>query len=534
MTAQETSDLERFSLHRSSSTVDGARTASLRSTPLFVVPETLADLAAPEPRRSAAQTRARNYLVGHLRWLRISDLVVILAALVITTVTRFGLTEANVVATATTATTRQGLAYWQIGLALAVAWVLMLQVHSAYDGRFSGHGVQEYRNVFQASLWLFAVVAVLAFALKQDVARGYVLLAFPLGTLLLLGSRWGARRWLVHQRRAGMLSDQVLLVGSQEQVTDLVVALRRTPDAGYHVLGACVDDAEGDFVAGVPVVGTESDVLVRGVEMDVDVIAVSSSAGLGGPGLRRLGWALEGTDIDLVVAPGIMDVAGPRVLTRPVQGLPLIHVEAPSFSGPTLVVKNAMDRIGAVLILLLLLPVFLVVALLIVLDDRGPIFFRQERVGRDGKTFGMMKFRTMITDAESVLPQLMAANEAAGPLFKMQDDPRVTRIGRVLRKYSLDEFPQLLNVIRGEMSLVGPRPPLPREVAAYESDTRRRFLVKPGMTGLWQISGRSDLSWNESVRLDLYYVENWTPLLDVMIMWRTFRVVVRPDGAGAY
>ena len=313
-----------------------------------------------------------------------------------------------------------------------------------------------------------------------------------------------------------------------------MVALRRTPDAGYHVLGACVDDADGDFVAGVPVVGTESDVLVRGVEMDVDVIAVSSSAGLGGPGLRRLGWALEGTDIDLVVAPGIMDVAGPRVLTRPVQGLPLLHVEAPSFTGPTLVVKNAMDRVGAALIMLLLLPVFLVVSLLIVLDDRGPVFFRQERVGRDGHTFGMLKFRTMITDAESVLPQLMAANEAAGPLFKMQHDPRVTRIGRVLRKYSLDEFPQLLNVIRGEMSLVGPRPPLPREVAAYESDTRRRFLVKPGMTGLWQISGRSDLSWDESVRLDLYYVENWTPLLDVMIMWRTFRVVIRPDGAGAY
>lgn len=530
MTAQESSDLQRLSLHRSSSTIDSAQTTPHRPSPLFIVPETLADLAAPEPRRSAGQTRARSYLTGHLRWLRVSDLLVILTALALTTVTRFGLTDANL----TTATTRQGLSYWQIGLVLAVAWVLMLQVHSAYDGRFSGHGVQEYRNVFQASLWLFAVVAVLAYALKQDVARGYVLLAFPLGTVLLLGSRWVARRWLVSQRRSGMLSDQVLLVGSQEQVRDLVVALRRSPDAGYHVLGACVDDADGDDVAGVPVVGTESDVLIRGVEMDVDVIAVSSSAGLGSSGLRRLGWALEGTDIDLVVAPGIMDVAGPRVLTRPVQGLPLIHVEAPSFTGPSLVVKNAMDRVGAALIMLLLLPVFLVLALLIVVDDRGPIFFRQERVGRDGQTFRMLKFRTMITDAESVLPQLMAANEAAGPLFKLQDDPRVTRIGRVLRKYSLDEFPQLLNVIRGEMSLVGPRPPLPREVAAYETDTRRRLLVKPGMTGMWQISGRSDLSWSESVRLDLYYVENWTPLLDIMIMWRTFRVVVRPEGAGAY
>ncbi|WP_109473849.1 sugar transferase [Ornithinimicrobium cavernae] len=528
MTAQQDTEVRSAALHRST-TIDSAQAVPVRSTPLFVVPETLADLAAPRVRRTTGQTRARHYLTGYLRWLRFSDVVVILVALTITTLGRFGFTGAGL-----TSSTTQDVAYWQIGLGLAVAWVVMLQLQSAYDGRFSGHGVQEYRNVFQSSLWLFAAVAILAFALKQDVARGYVLLAFPLGTLLLLGSRWASRRWLVRQRRAGLLSDRVLLVGDQEQVTDLVVALRRAPDAGYNVLGACVDDADADFVAGVPVVGSESDVLVRGVELEVDVIAVSSSAGLGSSGLRRLGWALEGTDIDLVVAPGIMDVAGPRVLTRPVQGLPLIHVEAPCFSGPNLVAKNVIDRVGAALILLVLLPVFLVVALLIVLDDRGPVFFRQERVGRDGETFRMLKFRTMSTDAETVLPQLMAANEAAGPLFKLKDDPRVTGVGRVLRRYSLDEFPQLINVMRGEMSLVGPRPPLPREVAAYESDTRRRLLVKPGMTGMWQISGRSNLSWDESVRLDLYYVENWNPLLDLMIMWRTFRVVVRPDGAGAY
>jgi exopolysaccharide biosynthesis polyprenyl glycosylphosphotransferase len=243
---------------------------------------------------------------------------------------------------------------------------------------------------------------------------------------------------------------------------------------------------------------------------------------------------LEGSDVDLVVAPGIMDVAGPRVLTRPVQGLPLIHVEAPAFSGPHLVAKNLLDRVCALLLLVVLAPVLLGVALAVKLEDRGPVLFRQQRVGHGGRTFGMWKFRSMVPDAEDQLPRLMSLQDGAGPLFKLRRDPRVTRTGAIIRKFSLDELPQLLNVLRGEMSLVGPRPPLPREVATYEDTTRRRLLVKPGMTGLWQINGRSDLSWDESVRLDLYYVENWTPVLDLMILWRTALVVLRPAGHGAY
>ena len=410
-------------------------------------------------------------------------------------------------------------------------------LHRMFPGRFVpgiGHGVQEYRQVFQASSWLFAVLAIAAFAFKLDFSRVYVLLAFPLGTLLLLIGRWGARQWLVRQRAKGRLSDRVLLVGDREHVASLVVALGRVPDAGYNILGACVDHAPGGKVAEVPVLGPESDVLLQALELDVDVVAVSSSAGLGPTGLRQLGWALEGLDIDLVVAPGIMDVAGPRVLTRPVQGLPLIHVEAPTFAGPQLVIKSIMDRCGAVLALILFLPVLLAVAIAVKLEDGGPIFFTQERVGRDGRTFSMIKFRSMVVDAEQRLPSLLAANEGAGPLFKLHADPRLTSTGSFIRRYSLDELPQLFNVLRGEMSLVGPRPPLPREVATYETDTRRRLLVKPGMTGLWQINGRSDLSWDESVRLDLYYVENWTPVLDLMIMWRTALVVVRPEGGGVY
>ena len=490
----------------------------------FVIPDALRQSEGLPNGGRKAPHRARRYLTGYLTTLKVLDLLLVTSAVLVAYVTRFGIDEQTVGGL--------GIGYGYVALGLVVAWVLSLNIQRAYDGRTVGHGVQEYRQVFQGSTWVFAVLAITGFAFQIEFARGFVLLAYPLGTLLLLTGRWGARRWLVARRRTGELSDRVILVGDTDHVAGLVGALRRTPDAGYQVLGACVDDASGE-VAGVPVLGPESDVLLKAFEHHVDVVAVSSSAGLGTTGLRQLGWALEATDIDLVVAPGIMDVAGPRVLTRPVQGLPLIHVEAPRFVGPERVLKNVMDRLAALLVTLILGPVMLAVALAVKLEDRGPVLFRQERVGQDGRSFSMFKFRSMVLDAEDRLADLTAANEGAGPLFKMQHDPRVTRVGAFIRRYSLDELPQLLNVLRGEMSLVGPRPPLPREVAEYAEDTHRRLLVRPGMTGLWQISGRSDLSWDEAVRLDLYYVENWNPILDLMIMWRTARVVVSRD-SGAY
>ncbi|MGB3185420.1 MAG: sugar transferase [Ornithinimicrobium sp.] len=480
--------------------------------------------------RLARPHRARGYLQSYLRTLLFLDVVVITVAVAIAQVGRFGLDAPTV----RVANGPGMVGYWAVSMALVAGWLLMLHLQDAYDGRLSGHGIQEYRAVFTASMWLFSLLAIFSFVLKLDFARGYVMIAFPLGTLALLGGRWLARRWLVRQRSRGHLSDRVLLVGDRADMSPLIQALHRTPSAGYNVLGACIDDAPGTRIGGVPVVGASSDAVVQALDLDVDVVAVSSSSGLGSEGLRRLGWALEGTDIDLVVAPGIMDVAGPRVKTRPVQGLPLLHVESPTFVGPQLVFKRTLDRIGAAVGVLLLAPVLGLVAALIYVDDRGPVLFSQERIGRDGRPFKLFKFRSMAVDAEARLAELMDGNDGAGPLFKMKDDPRVTRIGAFIRKYSLDELPQLINVMRGEMSLVGPRPPLPREVETYENDTHRRLLVKPGMTGLWQISGRSDLSWEEAVRLDLYYVENWNPLLDVMILWRTVQVVVNPDKAGAY
>jgi exopolysaccharide biosynthesis polyprenyl glycosylphosphotransferase len=248
--------------------------------------------------------------------------------------------------------------------------------------------------------------------------------------------------------------------------------------------------------------------------------------------MRTLAWQLEAVDVDLVVAPAVVDVASPRLQIHPVGGLPLLHVGRPQYRGAGKIGKLSLDFLGSIVGLLVLWPLFLIMTVLIKLDSPGPVFYRAERVGRNGKSFAMLKFRSMIVGAQNLRSPLIVHNEGSGPLFKMRNDPRVTRVGRWMRRLSIDELPQLINVLAGQMSLVGPRPPLPSEVATYTDDTHRRMLVKPGITGLWQVSGRSDLAWQESVRLDLFYVENWSLIQDLVILWRTFGPVFR--GTGAY
>jgi len=280
------------------------------------------------------------------------------------------------------------------------------------------------------------------------------------------------------------------------------------------------------------VVGTLTSVAQAVAHTGADTVAVTASRGVTSGVLKRLGWELEGAGVDLVVAPALTDVAGPRIHVRPVSGLSLLYVEQPEFSGPQWAIKEVFDRLVAFCSLLVLLPVMAVIALAVKITSSGPVIFRQVRVGRDGRAFTVYKFRTMVVGAEQQLSELRERNESDGALFKLRDDPRVTRVGRVLRRFSLDELPQLINVLRGDMSLVGPRPPLPSEVERYGFDMHRRFLVKPGLTGLWQVSGRSDLSWDDSVRIDVRYVENWSLAFDFMILWKTFGAVVR--GSGAY
>jgi len=283
----------------------------------------------------------------------------------------------------------------------------------------------------------------------------------------------------------------------------------------------------------LPVIGDLSQVVEAVQRVSADVLAVTTCVEFGGPELRRVCWALENTDVEIVVAPALIEVAGPRLHIRPVAKLPLLHVEKPELTGARRVIKNVFDRSSAFSALLLFAPLMIGVALAIRLTSRGPALFRQTRIGAQGKPFTIFKFLSMYSDSEARLDSLQALNERGeGLLFKIRQDPRVTPVGRFLRRYSIDELPQLINVLKGDMSLVGPRPPLPQEVALYGDDVRRRLLVRPGVTGLWQVSGRSDLEWVESVRLDLRYVENWSLIYDFEILWKTFYAVLR--GSGAY
>jgi exopolysaccharide biosynthesis polyprenyl glycosylphosphotransferase len=423
-----------------------------------------------------------------------------------------------------------GVDYRVLALATGAIWVVLVAATGGYDRRIVGLGTEEFRRIFNAGVRLLAALVLLGFVIKADVSRSVVVTAVVTITLLTLLLRWVSRRVLHAQRRRGRCLHRVILVGTPSDARSLLASLSRSPHAGLAVVGACLTDrADRIPDSEVPVLGGIDDV-ARAVElMSADTVAVAGTGSAAGDGLRRLAWSLEGKDVALLVAPSLTDVAGPRLAVRPVDEVPLLEVAEPVFEGPRRVVKTVFDRsLAAVGLVLLGLPM-LVIALIVRLTSDGPALFRQTRVGKEGGTFTLLKFRSMVTSAD---PASLPSSDVDGPLFKLRIDPRVTPVGRLLRRWSIDELPQLLNVVRGEMSLVGPRPPLPEEVARYGNDVRRRLLVKPGLTGLWQVSGRSDLPWEECVRLDLRYVENWSVSLDLLILVRTFFAVVR--GRGAY
>jgi len=422
--------------------------------------------------------------------------------------------------------------YLVVTLLAPVVWVLSCASVRAYELRFLGTGSEEFERIFNAGVRLLAATAVVSLALRLEPARLYVLIALPSTVVLTLLLRHLARQRLHRRRAAGESLHKVVVVGRERSCAELIRQLSRESQAGFSVVGACIDRTQGSEVEGVPVVGTSTSIVAALRQTGADTVAVGAWSDLSQADLRRLSWQLEGSGVDLVVAPSLTDVAGPRIHIRPVSGLPLLHVEEPEFSGIRRLLKNTVDRSVALLALLLAAPMLLTLAIVVRLTSRGPAFFKQERVGTEGERFTMYKLRSMYVDAEQRLAELQDRNERAeGLLFKIRDDPRVTPLGRWLRRFSLDELPQLINVVKGDMSLVGPRPPLQSEVKQYQTDVRRRLLVKPGLTGLWQISGRSDLSWDESVRLDLHYVENWSLALDAHILWRTAFVVLGRRGA---
>jgi exopolysaccharide biosynthesis polyprenyl glycosylphosphotransferase len=427
--------------------------------------------------------------------------------------------------------------YAVLSLALPVMWVAALRLAGAYDPRFIGTGSDEFRKVINAGVSLTAFLAILSYAVNTELSRFYLLVTMPGVTVLCLVIRYAKRKRLHRQRAAGLCMSTVVAVGHEPAVADLINELRRDSYHGLSVVATCLagqaDPASDvDKVAGVPVFGNVHQVTDAVRRSGADAVAVLSCPEIDAITLRQLAWELEKTGTDLVVAPALLDVAGPRMTVRPTAGLTLLHVDHPQLSGPRQVLKGLFDRFMAGMALLMLSPLFLVLAVAIKLTDRGPALFTQTRVGKDGETFRIYKFRTMVVDAEARLAELMPANDSDGVLFKLRRDPRITAIGAKLRKYSVDELPQLINVVKGEMSLVGPRPALPVEAAQYADHVRRRLVVKPGLTGMWQVNGRSDLSWEESVRLDLRYVENWSFALDLQILWKTVSVILR--GSGAY
>jgi exopolysaccharide biosynthesis polyprenyl glycosylphosphotransferase len=423
--------------------------------------------------------------------------------------------------------------YLALSLALPVLWIAALWLAGAYDVRFIGTGSDEFRKVLSAGVSLTAAVAIFSYAINLELSRAYVVIALPGATLFDLLARLVLRKRLHRRRLAGKCTHTVIAVGHELAVAGLVTELRREQHHGLTVVGACVArPGEYDDVVGVPVYGGLDDITAAVKAFEADTVAVLACPEMDGVRLRSLAWELEKTGTDLCVAPALLDVAGPRTTIRPTAGLTLLHVDHPQLSGFRLVLKGLFDRCAAAAALVMLAPVMTVLAGAIWLHDRGPALFTQIRVGKDGHAFRIYKFRTMVVDAEQRRTELLARNDLDGVLFKLRKDPRITPVGAHLRRWSIDELPQLFNVFLGHMSLVGPRPALPDEAEKYAEHVRRRLVVKPGLTGLWQVNGRSDLSWEESVRLDLRYVENWSFTLDMQILWRTISVLMR--GSGAY
>jgi len=498
---------------------------------VFTVPEP-DDLSVPadasEERMAGPRGWAKKYQVR----LFVTDVFVLALTMVLAHAIRFGMDAIAPVAGEAAPN------FGWLSAAIVTLWVLQLGWTKSREARILGHGPQEFQRVIGASWRTFIIIAIVGFLTQWEISRGYLLFAIPFGTLVLLIYRGAWRTWIHAQRDRGFLRAQVIVVGPVQLSQQLIRRLRKNDRAGMHVLGVCLPPTAwgvlDDDLKDVPVLGSINESARLAKEIGAEYLIVSGTDELSLKEARHLGWELEGSGTGLIVAPAMADIAGPRVQITPVEGMPLLHVDAPRFGGGKYVLKAIADAITAFFALLFLALPMAVLALAVKFTSPGPVFFRQERVGRDEHPFTMYKFRSMYVDAEQRLAALQAEQRDAGNdvLFKMRDDPRVTSVGKFLRRFSLDELPQLINVLKGDMAVVGPRPPLPSEVENWEEGVARRQLVKPGITGLWQVSGRSDLDWEQSVRLDLYYTENWSLAGDAVIVLRTAWAIVA--GRGAY
>jgi exopolysaccharide biosynthesis polyprenyl glycosylphosphotransferase len=483
----------------------------------------------PDPILNAGT--ARRWQHQYSKRLRISDSLIVCAAVALAQYIRFG--------DSPHASGYPGEVMTLYSVLFAGLWLFSIAMFHARSIRVIGAGIEEYRRIVSASVWTFGIIAMTTLLAKIFLARGYLAVALPIGTLGLLVSRRLWRYYIAGKRAHGKYQTRVLAIGDRKGVSQLAQELTRHPRDGYVVVGAGIPGygpSRGKklLVHGreIPILGDDTHALAAIGQCGADTVALTGTERFGAHGIRQLMWRLESMDVDLVVAPGVMDVAEGRLVLRPVAGFPLLHVEKPQYQGAKRFQKRAFDSCFALAALIGTSPLLIASALAIKLTSKGPVFYPSERIGRDGKPFTMLKFRTMVQDAENQIEALLHLNESpGGMLFKIRDDPRITRVGRILRRLSIDELPQFINVLKQDMSVVGPRPPLRREVLKYNGDVKRRLLVKPGVTGLWQVNGRSDLPWDESVRLDLSYVDNWSMASDLLLIAKTLKAVLASDGA---
>ncbi|MBK9738982.1 MAG: sugar transferase [Actinobacteria bacterium] len=420
------------------------------------------------------------------------------------------------------------LSYVSLVVIVIAAWMLVLVLRGAYDTRILGVGSEEFKRVVSATATVFGAVAIVVFALKLDLSRGFVLITFAVGLLLLLSVRWGLRSWLRHERRYGHYLHRTVVIGAEPAKTEIVDMLDRDPVAGFTVVDEVAEPPADIDAAGLD--AWLDEVMTRISLEDADTVAVAGSPAMGQQVVQRLAWRLEGPRVDLLVAPNVGDVAGPRVTMRMAADLPLLHLDEPHLTGPKRAIKRTLDIVAGVLLLVLFLPFMVFAAIGTKLSSRGPMLYWQERVGRGGQIIKIAKFRTMAVGSDTKREQVIG-NPDEAILDRYRGDPRITGFGRILRRWSIDEMPQVFAVIAGSMSLVGPRPVLVDEMPLLGDADHRRHLTKPGLTGLWQVSGRKTVDWDERMRLDLDYVEHWSPALDLVIVAKTVKAVLVGDGA---
>ncbi len=481
---------------------------------------------------TAYTAEGRRWQQSYRRRVMAVDAFVVIAAVVLAQVGRFQILG----------TDASGYVSWQrataLSVGLALTWLVALGVLQSRDISLVGVGSEEYRRVVSATAWVFGLTAVTSLILQTQLSRGYLMIALPLGLVGLLSGRHAIRRDLARRRLRGEFVTRVLILGKPEQAAVLCTSLDRSKDVGYAVAGVCIPDYDGAVgqqlitpTGSLPILGDENSVEVALRLTGADALAVTAVEHLGHEKMRKLAWRLDSLGVDIIVVPGMTDIAGPRLKLRPIDNLPLFHIARPRHGGPSMYGKRIFDLVLGSAALAVILPAMLITALAIKFDDGGPVFFRQSRVGQHGKLFRIIKFRSMSVDAEVRKGAEQAAAGSAGVFFKSAADSRVTRVGRLIRATSLDELPQLFNVLAGSMSMVGPRPLVPGEGESVEHFVQRRALVKPGITGLWQVSGRSDVSEEERIRLDHSYVDNWSCVQDLVIVWRTARAVLKRNGA---